>query len=117
MNRFVMFAALGATLIGGTSASAQLVDPALSRDIGRAVGEAAVAAERAAAEAAVSAREAWQAAREGYARSGGRYADRVAPAPVYAASEDGAVAACQEEAARRRIVQLFGARERAGLHA
>jgi hypothetical protein len=101
MNKLVVVAALGATLIGSTAASAQLVDPGLSRDIGRAVGEAAVAAERAAADAAVSAREAWRAAREGYSSSGGRYADRVAPAPLFAGTEDAAVDACAQAAERQ----------------
>lgn len=89
MTKLSLFAAGCAALLGATGASAQVVDPALSRDIGRAVGQAAVAAERAAAEAAVAAREAWRAARQGYAESGGRYADR---AGVY--SEDAAVDAC-----------------------
>lgn len=88
MTKLSLFAAWCAAL-GSTGASAQVVDPALSRDIGRAVGQAAVAAERAAAEAAVAAREAWRAARQGYAESGGRYADR---AGVY--TEDAAIDAC-----------------------
>jgi hypothetical protein len=85
--------ALGAALLGGSAASAQVVEPGLSRDIGRAVGEAAVAAERAAADAAVAAREAWRAARQGYAEAGGRYADRGS-ARGDAFSEDGAIDAC-----------------------
>ncbi|NNM76556.1 hypothetical protein HJG53_06525 [Sphingomonas sp. ID1715] len=98
MNKLGVFAALSATLLGSTAASAQLVDPALSRDIGRAVGEAAVAAERAAADAAVSAREAWRAARQGYSEGGGRYAGRVAPAQDFAGTEDAAVDACAQAA-------------------
>lgn len=96
MNRFLTFATLGATLSVGTAAQAQMVDPVLSRDIGRAVGQAAVAAERAAAEASIAAREAWRAARQGYSESGGRYADRsgaYAPRPI-GSSEDAAVEAC-----------------------
>jgi len=88
MNRLFVVAALSATVLGGSAASAQVVDPGLSRDIGRAVGQAAVAAERAAAEASVAAREAWRAARQGYAESGGRYAGS------YVATEDAAIDAC-----------------------
>jgi hypothetical protein len=93
MNKLILGAALGATALGGSAASAQVVDPGLSRDIGRAVGEAAVAAERAAADAAVAAREAWRAARQGYAEAGGRYADRAYPRGQ-AFSEDAAIDAC-----------------------
>lgn len=89
MMKLSLFSAGLGLLLGSGAASAQVVDPALSRDIGRAVGQAAVAAERAAADAAVAAREAWRAARQGYAESGGRYADR---AGVY--NEDTAVDAC-----------------------
>jgi len=89
MNKLVVFGAAMATVLGSSAASAQLVEPGLARDIGRAVGDAAVAAERAASDAAVSAREAWRAAREGYSRSGGRFADRS-----FAGTEDAAVDAC-----------------------
>ena len=57
----------------------------------------------------MSAREAWRAAREGYAQSGGRYADRVAPAPIYAGSEDGAVDACAQAAEREGYDRGFRA--------
>jgi hypothetical protein len=103
MNKLMVLAALGGTVLGGSAASAQLVDPALSRDIGRAVGEAAVAAERAAADAAVSAREAWRAARQGYAEGGGRYAQgagRYVPGPAIV-TEDEAVDACAQAAEQR----------------
>jgi hypothetical protein len=93
MRKLIFAVALGATVLGAGSASAQVVDPGLSRDIGRAVGEAAVAAERAAAEAAVAAREAWRAARQGYADAGGRYADRAYPRGE-AFSEDAAIDTC-----------------------
>jgi nitroreductase len=89
MTKLSLLAGGIALVLGSGAASAQVVDPALSRDIGRAVGEAAVAAERAAAEAAVAAREAWRAARQGYAEAGGRYADRAG-----AYTEDAAVDAC-----------------------
>jgi opacity protein-like surface antigen len=89
MKKHVVFGAVAATLLGSSAASAQLVEPGLARDIGRAVGEAAVAAERAATDAAVSAREAWRAARQGYSQSGGRFADRD-----FAGTEDAAVDAC-----------------------
>lgn len=88
MKTLFALAATMATVLGSSAASAQLVEPGLARDIGRAVGEAAVAAERAAADAAVSAREAWRAARQGYASSGGRYAAE------HAGSEDAAIDAC-----------------------
>jgi hypothetical protein len=97
MKKLVFLSALAAT-ITGSAAPAQVVDPALSRDIGRAVGQAAVAAERAAAEARVAAREAMRAARQGYAEGvAGAYAD--APAGSYArpgliGTEDQAVDAC-----------------------
>lgn len=103
MNKLFVLAALAVTAVGGSAASAQLVDPALSRDIGRAVGEAAVAAERAAAEATVAAQEAWRAARQGYAEAGGRYAQgssRYVPNPVIA-TEDEAVDACALAAEQR----------------
>lgn len=103
MNKLSVAAALSATVLGGSAASAQVVEPSLSRDIGRAVGQAAVAAERAAADAAVAAREAWRAARQGYAESGGRYArgdSRYAPNPAIA-TEDEAVDACAQAAEQR----------------
>lgn len=109
MNKMIVLTALGATLMGGSAASAQVVDPALSRDIGRAVGEAAVAAERAAAEASVAARDAWRAARQGYAEGGGRYAGRVAPAPVFAGTEDAAVDACAQAAEQQGYERGFRA--------
>jgi hypothetical protein len=90
MRKLIVVSALAAAALSGSAASAQLVEPGVARDIGRAVGEAAVAAERAAADAAVSARQAWRAARDGYARSGGRLADR----DLVAGSEDAAVDAC-----------------------
>lgn len=89
MNKLLMMSALGVSLATGTAAQAQMVDPMLSRDIGRAVGQAAVAAEQAAAQASVAAREAWRAARQGYAESGGRYAP-----PQVVGGEDAAVDAC-----------------------
>lgn len=89
MMKLSLLAAGCAAMLGAGTATAQVVDPALSRDIGRAVGHAAVAAERAAAEAAVAAREAWRSARQGYAEGGGRYADRSG-----AYSEDAAIDAC-----------------------
>ena len=89
MMKLSMFAGVCAAALGATTASAQVVDPSLSRDIGRAVGQAAVAAERAAADATIAAREAWRAARQGYSESGGRYADRAG-----AYNEDGAIEAC-----------------------
>jgi hypothetical protein len=89
MKKLSLCAAGCALVLGSGAASAQVIDPGLSRDIGRAVGEAAVAAERAAAEATVAAREAWRAARQGYAESGGRYADRAG-----AFTEDAAIDAC-----------------------
>lgn len=95
MKTLLVLAGASATMLGGTAASAQLVEPGMARDIGRAVGEAAVAAERAAADAAVSARQAWRAAREGYASSGGRYADRDGYGRGgFASTEDAAVDAC-----------------------
>lgn len=90
MTKLSLLAAGCAMVLGSGGASAQVVDPGLSRDIGRAVGEAAVAAERAAAEATVAAREAWRAARQGYSEAGGRYATR----PAGAFSEDAAIDAC-----------------------
>jgi hypothetical protein len=75
MKKLSLCAAGCALVLGSGAASAQVIDPGLSRDIGRAVGEAAVAAERA--------------ARQGYAESGGRYADRAG-----AFTEDAAIDAC-----------------------
>jgi hypothetical protein len=96
MRKLIVITAMAATALGGSAATAQLVDPATSRDIGRAVGEAAVAAERAAAEATIAAREAMRAARQGYAEAGGRYARRAA-----IVSEDEAVDACALAAEQR----------------
>jgi hypothetical protein len=106
MKKLVAGAVLGATLFGAP-ASAQMVDPSLSRDIGRAVGQAAVAAERAAAEASVAAREAWRAARQGYSESGGRYADRVGTG--FAGTEDAAVDACAQAAEQQGYDRGFRA--------
>lgn len=97
MRKLLTIAALGAMLASG-AAHAQVVDPALSRDIGRAVGEAAVAAQRAAAEARIAAREAMRAARQGYAE-GTAEAYGAPPAGAYARpglinTEDEAVDAC-----------------------
>lgn len=98
MNKLVTIAVLGATMLGGSAASAQVVDPALSRDLGRAVGQAAVAAERAAAEARIAAREAMRAARQGFAEGTNEaYAPGGASAygrPGLIGSEDQAVDAC-----------------------
>src|SRR6478672_407546 len=96
MKKLVLLTAMSATVLGGSAASAQLVDPALSRDVGRAVGEAAVAAERAADEAKIAAREALRAARQGYAEAGGRYAR-----PAVLGTEDEAVDACAIAAEQR----------------
>jgi hypothetical protein len=90
MMKLSLLAAGCAATLGAGTASAQVIEPALSRDIGRAVGQAAVAAERAAADAAVAAREAWRSARQGYSEAGGRYADRSGD--VF--SEDAAIDAC-----------------------
>jgi len=73
MIRFSSAAALAA-LIAPAAASAQIVDPQTSRDIGRAVGEATVAAEQVAAEARVAAEQAIREARRGYAEGAGRRA-------------------------------------------
>lgn len=97
MNKLVTMAVLGATMLGGTAASAQVVDPQTSRDIGRAVGQAAVAAERAAEEAKIAAREAMRAARQGYAEgTAGAYAR-----PAMIGTEDDAVDACAMAAEQR----------------
>jgi hypothetical protein len=93
MTKLWLAALAGAAMVSGSAASAQVLDPGTSREIGRAVGQAAVAAERAAAEAAAAAREAYRAARQGYAEAGGRYADRGYGGP-YAGTEDAAVDAC-----------------------
>ena len=106
MHKLVTIAVLGATMLGGTAASAQVVDPALSRDIGRAVGQAAVAAERAAEEARIAAREAMRAARQGYAE-GTAQAYGARPAPI--ASEDEAVDACAMAAEQRGYEDGFRA--------
>ena len=97
MKKLVLLWAVAA-MVGSTGAQAQVVDPALSRDIGRAVGQAAVAAERAAAEARIAAREAMRAARQGYAE-GTAEAYGAAPSGAYArpgliGNEDQAVDAC-----------------------
>lgn len=97
MKKLVLFSAVAA-MVSSTGASAQVVDPALSHDIGRAVGQAAVAAERAAAEARIAAREAMRAARQGYAE-GTAEAYGSAPAggyvrPAMIDTEDEAVDAC-----------------------
>jgi hypothetical protein len=107
MNKLPTIAVLSAVLVTG-SASAQMVDPALSRDIGRAVGEAAVAAERAADEAKIAAREAMRAARQGYAEAGGRHAGRAYARPLVA-TEDAAVDACAVAAEQRGYDQGFRA--------
>lgn len=110
MKTFSMVA-VAATLLAGSAANAQYVDPSVSRDIGRAVGQAAVAAERAAAEASVAAREAWRAARQGYAETGGRYPDRgvgYAPRPI-GGTEDEAVEACALAAERQGFDRGFRA--------
>ncbi|MBA2918727.1 hypothetical protein GON01_12540 [Sphingomonas sp. MAH-20] len=112
MKKLILLSAMAA-MIGGTAAQAQVVDPALSRDIGRAVGQAAVAAERAAAEARIAAREAMRAARQGYAEGvAGAYAD--APAGPYArpgliGTEDQAVDACAMAAEDRGYGEGFRA--------
>ncbi len=109
MKKLSLLAATGVMMFGAGAASAQVVDPALSRDIGRAVGQAAVAAERAAAEATVAAREAWRAARQGYAESGGRYADRSYARGDVLANEDAAVDACALAAERQGYDRGFRA--------
>ncbi|HEU4967596.1 hypothetical protein [Sphingomonas sp.] len=99
MKKLVLLSAVAA-MVSGSAAPAQVVDPALSRDIGRAVGQAAVAAERAAAEARIAAREAMRAARQGYAEGvAGAYADAPPPGAGYGrpgliGTEDQAVDAC-----------------------
>ena len=104
MNKLVTIAVLGATMLGGTAASAQVIDPQTSRDIGRAVGQAAVAAERAAEEARIAAREAMRAARQGFAEgtAGGGYAR-----PAMVGTEDEAVDACAMAAEQRGYDQGF----------
>ena len=105
MKTCLIGAALVAGLAGASAASAQAVEPGLSREIGRAVGQAAVAAERAAADAAIAAREAWRAARQGYAESGGRFAgggERVM-------DEDRAIDTCALAAEERGYDQGFRA--------
>lgn len=103
MNKFLTIATVGAALLAGTSASAQVIDPGLSRDLGRAVGQAAVAAQRAADEARVAAREAMRSARQGYAESNGRYAQPVV------SNEDAAVDACAMAAEQRGYDEGFRA--------
>lgn len=83
------------TLFGGATAASAQVDSGISRDIGRAVGQAAVAAERAAADATDAARNAWRAARQGYSESGGRYAGSVVR------NEDEAIDTCALAAEER----------------
>lgn len=105
MKSFVTIAVLGATMLGGTAASAQVIDPQTSRDIGRAVGQATVAAERAAEEARIAAREAMRAARQGYAEgTGGVYAH-----PALISTEDDAVDACAMAAEQRGYDQGYRA--------
>ncbi|MFD1610884.1 hypothetical protein ACFSCW_03610 [Sphingomonas tabacisoli] len=101
MNRLMTMAVLGATL-SGTAASAQVIDPQTSRDLGRAVGQAAVAAQQAAEEAKIAARQAMRAARQGFAEGatgaerGGGYAR-----PAMIGTEDDAVDACAMAAEQR----------------
>ena len=111
MKKLALFSAVAA-MVGGSAAHAQVVDPALSRDIGRAVGEAAVAAQRAAAEARIAAREAMRAARQGYAQ--GTAEAYGAPGGAYARSgligtEDQAVDACAMAAEDRGYGEGFRA--------
>lgn len=111
MKKLVLLSAVAA-MVGGSAAHAQVVDPALSRDIGRAVGEAAVAAQRAAAEARIAAREAMRAARQGYAQ--GTAEAYGAPGGAYARSgligtEDQAVDACAMAAEDRGYGEGFRA--------
>ena len=113
MKQFLTIAVLGASFAGATAAPAQVVDPALSRDIGRAVGQAAVAAERAAAEARIAAREAMRAARQGYAE-GTAEAYGHGPAGAFArpgliGTEDQAVDACAMAAEDRGYGEGFRA--------
>ena len=103
MKTLSIVAALSATLLSGTT-SAQVIDPGLSRDLGRAVGQAAVAAERAAAEARIAAGDAIRAAREGYDQAGGRYARE----PI-ASGEDQAIDACAQAAEQQGYERGFRA--------
>lgn len=95
MKKVLTIAMAGAGLLTGSAASAQMVDPALSRDLGRAVGQATVAAQRAAEEARIAAREAMRAARQGYAQG-----TVEAGAPLVT-NEDAAVDACAMAAEQR----------------
>lgn len=98
MKGFVSLASIAALLMPA-AAAAQLVDPQTSREIGRAVGEATVAAEQVAAEARVAAEQAIREARRGYAEGSGR---RAGDGPADAAmrpdlgieTEDDAAEAC-----------------------
>lgn len=116
MRKTVLIAALAASVLAPVAASAQVIDPRMSRDIGRAVGEATVAAERAAEDARIAAREAIREARRGYAQGSGRgagtgtgygYDDRR----FDIRSEDDAIDACvvaaeQEGHSRSRVAAV-----------
>ena len=111
MKKLVLLSAVAA-MVGGSAAHAQVVDPPLSPDNGLAVGEAAVAAQRAAAEVRIAAREAMRAARQGYAQgtaeaygaSGGAYARSG-----LIGTEDQAVDACAMAAEDRGYGEGFRA--------
>ncbi len=101
MKKLLVLGAAAGVLTSG-AARAQVVDPQTSREIGRAVGEAAVAAQRAAAQATVAARQAMRAARQGFAEGAtGASNQAYAPPPPPIASEDAAVDACAIAAEQR----------------
>lgn len=96
---FAALLTVAATAAGAQNYSHDLIDPQLSRDFGRAVGQATIAAHRLAAEARVAAHQAADEYRRGYADAVG-----TPPRRYGIASEREAVDACalaaEDEAGR-----------------